>query len=209
MRVAAVLRAPRIRAIERPLSRAGPCFRVHRPDLARSRDRLGCSTRRVCNSRVVGVVEALVQEIAEGSARERLWEDVAVVFEVARVDSARRAQFLADGGVSPGAETTWSEHALQTLAAAVTGHVTRQPDGAAIWALGKAFDPGLVPVFRGLLARLLGRAPIDAHAVYQTLIALDNCGERLFGDRRSASVTDIEANLATARAYLAGERSPP
>lgn len=47
--------------------------------------------------------------------------------------------------------------------------------GTAIFALGKRFDPGLKVFFIKMLRKILD---INSHAVYQTLIALNNLDEK-------------------------------
>jgi len=71
------------------------------------------------------------------------------------------------------------------------------------WALGKRFDPALVPFFKERLALELKR---DVEATYQIMIALDNLGEPVFSPARSScSVLDHDLNRADAEGYLGKE----
>ncbi|MCB1079940.1 MAG: hypothetical protein KDM63_15640 [Verrucomicrobiae bacterium] len=70
----------------------------------------------------------------------------------------------------------------------------------AYWALGKRFDPGLIPFFRRQLAVELS---LDLNAAYQIMIALDNLNEPVFsGPRSSQSVEEEDRNRSDAETYL-------
>jgi hypothetical protein len=70
----------------------------------------------------------------------------------------------------------------------------------AFWALSKRFDPHLRGFFRRHLAAELSR---DTQVAYQTMIALDYLGERVWpAEQSSRSSEDAERNRATAVRYL-------
>lgn len=64
------------------------------------------------------------------------------------------------------------------------------------------------PDTKGLLIEVLrdclGR---DSHALYQTMLALEELGENLYGARGSRSSSDVELNERLARDYLASLRN--
>jgi hypothetical protein len=70
---------------------------------------------------------------------------------------------------------------------------------SAFWALGKAPSVDLIPFLRDQLAIYVGS---DAQLAYQILIALGNCGEKVFRNGGSSSLDEAE-NLECARIYLA------
>lgn len=76
-----------------------------------------------------------------------------------------------------------------------------------IWVLGKSSDRRYRAVYREHLQKFAGDLLTANAAVYQCLIALDNCREPVFErDARGhshQSIPDIEKNLRQARAYLA------
>ncbi len=71
--------------------------------------------------------------------------------------------------------------------------------GAVYWALGKLYDPSLITFFQAALKEQLNRNP---GALYQVMIALDNLGEKVFGESRSYSIDDVAINIGHARKYL-------
>ena len=84
-----------------------------------------------------------------------------------------------------------------------------------IWTLGKSYDPQFVQSYRDFLQKFIGDMPAASGSLYQTLIALDNCGEPVFEHdargRSSESILNVEKNLRQAEAYLAkheAERTP-
>lgn len=71
---------------------------------------------------------------------------------------------------------------------------------SAYWALGKRWRETDVPKFIETLRREL---PRSGHAVFQILVALENCGEEPFDPRRTGrSISEVELNRADAIAYL-------
>jgi hypothetical protein len=75
--------------------------------------------------------------------------------------------------------------------------------GSIYWALGKVGDPALRDFFIAALREQLNRNP---GAVFQVMVALDNLGERIFGERRSRSIDDVVENRKAAEQYLAQAR---
>ena len=73
--------------------------------------------------------------------------------------------------------------------------------GAAVFALGKAHEPGLRDFFVEVLRAYLDG---DAGVLYQAMIALDNLGVPVFAGRRSMSVLAEGENRALAAAFLRG-----
>jgi HEAT repeat protein len=71
--------------------------------------------------------------------------------------------------------------------------------GAAVFALGKAFDPSLTPFFIDVLRSYLHA---DAGVLYQAMIALDNLGVGVFAGRCSMSVLAEDENRALAAEFL-------
>ena len=71
--------------------------------------------------------------------------------------------------------------------------------GAAVFALGKLYDPGLIGFFIEVLRRYLDT---DAGVLYQAMIALDNLGVNVFAGRHSMSVLAEDENRALATEYL-------
>jgi len=71
--------------------------------------------------------------------------------------------------------------------------------GAAVFALGKLYDPGLTGFFVEVLRRYLHA---DAGVLYQAMIALDNLGVGVFADRRSMSVLAEDENRVLATEFL-------
>lgn len=76
-----------------------------------------------------------------------------------------------------------------------------------IWVLGKSSDRRYRSVYREYLQKFAGDLLAANEAVFQCLIALDNCREPVFErdaqGRGSQSILEIEKNLRQARAYLA------
>ena len=71
--------------------------------------------------------------------------------------------------------------------------------GAAVFALGKAYDPSLRAFFIEVLRDYL-RA--DPGVLYQAMIALDNLGVSVFAGRQSMSVLAEDENRALATEFL-------
>jgi hypothetical protein len=71
--------------------------------------------------------------------------------------------------------------------------------GAAVFALGKAYDPSLTPFFIDILRSYLHA---DAGVLYQAMIALDNLGVGVFAGRCSMSVLAEDENRALAAEFL-------
>src|SRR5262249_14427100 len=71
--------------------------------------------------------------------------------------------------------------------------------GAAVFALGKLYDPGLTGFFVEVLQRHLHG---DANVLYQAMIALDNLDVDVFAGRRSMSVLAEAENRAMAAEFL-------
>ncbi len=75
-----------------------------------------------------------------------------------------------------------------------------------IWALGKSRDPQFIELYRDFLRKFSSDLPAASGELYQTLIALDNCGEPVFGrdgnGRSSRSILDVERNWRQGKAYL-------
>ena len=71
--------------------------------------------------------------------------------------------------------------------------------GAAVFALGKAYDPSLTPFFIEVLRNHLHA---DAGVLYQAMIALDNLGVAVFAGRDSMSVLAEDENRALAADFL-------
>ena len=99
----------------------------------------------------------------------------------------------------------------ERLKQAVLDALQQEPDieraSGLIWVLGKSSDRRYRAVYRERLQKFAGGLLTANAAVYQCLIALDNCREPVF--ERDAqghshqSILDIEKNLRQARAYLA------
>jgi hypothetical protein len=70
---------------------------------------------------------------------------------------------------------------------------------AAVFALGKLYDPDLTGFFVGVLRHYLHA---DAGVLYQAMIALDNLGVGVFAGRQSMSVLAEDENRALAAEYL-------
>lgn len=73
---------------------------------------------------------------------------------------------------------------------------------SAYWALGKRFNPNLIPFFRRRLKSELESN--NPSAIYQLLIALENMEEPVFNDDRNGSTASLETelNLRDAKKYL-------
>jgi hypothetical protein len=71
--------------------------------------------------------------------------------------------------------------------------------GAAVFALGKRYDPDLTGFFVEVLRNYLTG---DAGVLYQAMIALDNLGAPVFGGRTSMSVLAEAENRALAAEFL-------
>jgi HEAT repeat protein len=71
--------------------------------------------------------------------------------------------------------------------------------GAAVFALGKTYDPSLTAFFVEVLRTYLHA---DAGVLYQAMIALDNLGVGVFAGRCSMSVLAEEENRALAAEFL-------
>ncbi len=78
--------------------------------------------------------------------------------------------------------------------------------GPAVFALGKALEPGARPVFDRVLEHHLER---DGAALYQALIALDNLGVLLPGSTGHWSISETQHNQDVASRYLAQKQRPP
>ena len=80
-----------------------------------------------------------------------------------------------------------------------------------IWALGKSSDRRCLTVYREYLQKFVGDLLAANAAVFQCLIALDNCREPVFErdakERGGQSILDVEKNLRQARAYLADHKA--
>lgn len=137
------------------------------------------------------------------------WSIVAVFEKHSGVGSElSRAEQVASFGWSEALlDATLDDAEVLQLRDALVARIRRWPHaqhvGLALWALGKLYDDSLLPVFVEALTALLAHDPVDATAVYQAMIALDNLEEHPFGDRQSVSAFDEQQNLADARAYLA------
>jgi hypothetical protein len=70
---------------------------------------------------------------------------------------------------------------------------------SALWALSKLADTATKPILIETLQYVLDDAP---EALFQTMIALANIGEDVFGARSSMSALAIEENRTLATAYL-------
>jgi hypothetical protein len=71
--------------------------------------------------------------------------------------------------------------------------------GAAVFALGKLYDPGLTGFFVEALRHYLHA---DAGVLYQAMIALDNLGVGVFAGRRSMSARAEGENRSLAAEFL-------
>jgi hypothetical protein len=71
--------------------------------------------------------------------------------------------------------------------------------GAAVFALGKLYDPTLTEFF---VAVLRDHLHADAHVLYQAMIALHNLDVEVFAGRRSMSVRAEAENRALAAEFL-------
>jgi hypothetical protein len=96
-----------------------------------------------------------------------------------------------------------TQEEILILKAAIIGFIQQSPInphiGSAIWALGKLMDSSTKEILIKAMIRLLDEYPYD---LYQAMIALNNIGEKPFGNRNSMSALDIEDNCKLARAYL-------
>jgi hypothetical protein len=88
--------------------------------------------------------------------------------------------------------------ALLECYASTTSNATR---GGILYALGKARDPALVDFFRQQLLEFTRLLILANGTVFQTMIGLNNFGEPIL--KGGGSVTEVDANLAEARRYLA------
>jgi len=141
------------------------------------------------------LVELIITRLASPPGSDELNKailDSAFVFEKHR-------------GVPPAG---WSEEVVATpvtdadvqrLKAALVEFIDRGGHGS--WSLGKAYDPSLIPVFCRVLRRELDGGG-DGHELYQAMIAVDNLGEDVFGDRSLMTHLDDDDYRALARAYL-------
>jgi hypothetical protein len=73
--------------------------------------------------------------------------------------------------------------------------------GGILHALGKARDPALVEFFRQQLAEFTKLLLLANSTVFQVMIGLSNLDEEIL--ESGGGITDVEANLAEARRYLA------
>ena len=104
----------------------------------------------------------------------------------------------------------------ERLKQAVFGALQQETDvestSGLIWVLGKSCDRRYRAVYREYLQKFVGDLLTANAAVYQCLIALDNCREPVFEQdaegRGHQSIFDIEKNLRQARAYLANYEAP-
>jgi hypothetical protein len=85
---------------------------------------------------------------------------------------------------------------LRQLRDALVAYVERT--GTGTFALGKCLDQTLKPFLVATLRRQLDGDPAE---LYQTMIALDNLGEPVFGSRRSSALDEL-TNRAIAADYL-------
>ena len=91
----------------------------------------------------------------------------------------------------------------EALKRALTAYVQSNNSrlGRAIFALGKFYDPALVPLFREHLAAEL-KTLLDHNGVLASLIiALDNAGEKIIING-SQSPMEVDNSIAAARQYL-------
>ena len=86
---------------------------------------------------------------------------------------------------------------IERLKAALVEFVEQGGDG--LWSLSKCDDQGLKPLFIRVLQHELDG---DSGKLYQTMIALDNLGEKVFGRRGSYGVLDVDENRKCASEYL-------
>jgi len=108
--------------------------------------------------------------------------------------------FERSGSAKEGSECGDGE--LIAIRDALCGFVSSSADDSlkatAVWALGKLYDPSLVP----FLTQILKVSVPDGNAlIYQSLVALSNVGVIRFPDG-SGTMFDIEANRLVAIEYL-------
>jgi len=121
-------------------------------------------------------VKSLVDQIiaalrtAQGSELNEALLDAAFLFEKAR------GLTLAHTWSKAVVDAAITEADTARLKAAVVEFVERGGDG--LWTLGKCDDPELKPLFIRVLQQELDG---DPGKLYQTMIALHNLGERVFG----------------------------
>ena len=94
-------------------------------------------------------------------------------------------------------EAELDEPGISRLKAGLVDFIRRGGHGS--WALSKSADPGLKPVYIGVLNRELEEG---AGELYQAMIALHQLGEDVFCGRTSLSILDEAENRASAREYL-------
>jgi hypothetical protein len=88
----------------------------------------------------------------------------------------------------------------RSLVSFVERHLVPPPLASAIWALGRMGGKDLRPLFvRCLQEHATWGA--DTGVLYQSMVALDVIGERVFSDGRG-TITDVERNLRLAAQYL-------
>ncbi len=98
----------------------------------------------------------------------------------------------------------------QVLSNALRQETDSQRASELIWVLGKSCDARFIGTYHAFLREFIGDMPAASGDLYQTLIALDNCGEPVFErdgrGRSSQSILNVEKNLRQAQAYLANHK---
>jgi hypothetical protein len=94
--------------------------------------------------------------------------------------------------------------ALKEALVAFARHHPHHPQlGSAVHGLGYLAAPDTKGLLIEVLQECLGR---DSGALYQTILALEELGEDLYGLRTSTGITEVERNERVARAYLAVQK---
>jgi hypothetical protein len=76
--------------------------------------------------------------------------------------------------------------------------------GSLIWTLGKSYDPSFKHLYIEHLIEFVTSGKASNHALYQTLIALENIGEDVFDKQETSQGSlNIEKNFKQAESYLA------
>jgi hypothetical protein len=75
--------------------------------------------------------------------------------------------------------------------------------GSLIWTLGKSYDPSFKRLYIEYLIKFVTSGKASNHALYQTLIALENIGEDVFNKQETSQGSlNIEKNFKQAEKYL-------
>jgi hypothetical protein len=147
----------------------------------------------------MSIVDRLCSALERGdsTAQAEAVQAAAALFEKAggRGSADSDDQLSADG-----ADAESLTRLRESLASFVERHIVAPPLSSAIWALGLTANPELRPLFVRCLQEHASWGA-DTGVLYQSMMALQNLGERIFPDGRS-SLKDVERNLKLASEFL-------